>query len=220
MRCANMLPGHILNIPVTSCLPLHCRSSTARTDASQASSAGPAVAAVAPRAPSAAADVSSYDLTHVMSDDSAGLTSDAESPCQPGAAAMAAALLPSRRQLTAAVAAASDRLAAGLAQITEAVAPGWPAESAALGAVSRLPAELSASFSATADVTDGLVAGAAVSAEDGASAALSPEVARQLVRGGYALAGLVVAVMAWQLAACVAGEQGAGTPAVRVMRSC
>jgi hypothetical protein len=31
-----------------------------------------------------------------------------------------------------------------------------------------------------------------------------PELARQLVRGGYALAGLVVAVMVWQLAAaCV-----------------
>jgi hypothetical protein len=123
---------------------------------------------------------------------------------------MTAALLPSSRQLTAAVSAVGDRLAASLAQITEAVTPGWPAESVALGAVSRLPAELSAPFSA-ADARDASAAAAVDDVEDVAPAALSAEMARQLVRGGYALAGLVVAVMAWQLAACVAGEQ-AKTP--------
>jgi len=95
---------------------------------------------------------------------------------------------PSTGQLSAAVSAASDRLAARLAQLSAAMSPGWPAESAALGAVSRLPVE---------------VAG-------GEDPVVSAALARQLVRGGYALAGLVVAVVAWQLAASLPGEHGEG----------
>jgi hypothetical protein len=116
-------------------------------------------------------------------------------------------LLPGSRQLAAAVAAASDGIAAKLAVLTEAVAPSWPAETAALGAVSRLPAGLSTAAAAAegADAAVGTAAG-----EEDAGVEVSPELASQLVRGGYALAGLVVAVMAWQLAACVAGERREG----------
>lgn len=160
-------------------------------------------AAVAPSSTSIQAQLNSHDLSTLMSDDSAAAPSDLESSAasaQPGVR-IAAALLPTSRQLTAAMSAASDRLAARLAHITEAIAPGWPAETAALGAVSRLPAELSAADASAA----GFSADEAVSGREGAES-VSPELARQLVRSGYAVAGLVVAVMAWQLAACVSGE--------------
>lgn len=129
-------------------------------------------------APAAAAGGALLGATDTHSHASArgNLVTDPSSSTTTSAAAPA----PSSLQLSSAVLTASDRLA----QLSAALSPSWPAESVALGGVSGLPAQ---------------VATAAV--DPAASAAL----ARQLVRGGYALAGLVVAVMAWQLAASVPG---------------
>lgn len=102
------------------------------------------------------------------------------------------------------LAAARDGMSAHLthlAHVLHTLAPSWPAESAALGPVSRLPAELSAQGAVAADNTS-----------DTSTSSSSPTVlaAALAQRAGvyYASVGLLVAVAAFQLAA--AGEGGGG----------
>jgi hypothetical protein len=223
-------PSHHPSVPccLSPCtLPPHpppCRySAQANTEPS-----GPSPTQLqAPAAtPAAAAGSSSAHLTPPpLSEDTeaaapaaaAADASDLEGPPASQAGALtAAALLPGSRQLAAAVSGATDRLASSLAQVISALSPSWPADSVALGAISRLPGQLLPAAdvdprgATAAEAADGVIGGVTAEGDVSGAAAVSPELVRQLVRGGYALAGLVVAVMAWQLAAAVAGEVEGG----------
>lgn len=84
-----------------------------------------------------------------------------------------------------------QQLSSSLSAVLTSLAPSWPAESAALSGLSQLP--------------NGLRSRVFEAGGAGHDRESSAVLARQLVRGAYALAGIVVAVMAWQLAAAVSG---------------
>jgi hypothetical protein len=100
-------------------------------------------------------------------------------------------------------------LQAKLSALLAAITPSWPAESAAMAGLSALPADLAAAAQQQQQQPGAAAqrAAAAAASPRELDAASSAAAARQLAKAGCALAGLVVAVMAWQLAAALPGER-------------